>query len=242
MRSRRSPSPRPTGSQMVLAPLASMVVNPHLYKNVGYDTLKDLDPVALVADLPLLMVANPSVPVKNVPELIAYAKANPDKLTHPSAGNGTLSHLGFEDLKRRAGITILHVPYQGSPRAMADLVGGAVHVALDTVVVTQSHIQWALAAAAGDRVRPAAAGLPGYADHRRAGLPGLQPVGMARHRRAGRHAEGAHRATRAVAGRDREDAGGRREIRRSRRRRPAPWARKSSAHTSPRRTSAGRAW
>ena len=151
----------PDGSQVVLAPLASMVVNPHLYKNVGYDTLKDLDPVALVADLPLLMVANPSVPVKNLQELIAYAKANPDKLTHPSSGNGTLSHLGFEDLKRKAGITILHVPYQGSPRAMADLIGGAVHVAMDTVTVTQPHIKSGklklLATAFGQR-------LPDFAD------------------------------------------------------------------------------
>ncbi len=163
----------PDGSQMVLAPLASMVVNPHLYKSVGYDTLKDLDPVALVADLPLLMVANPSVPVKNLPELIAYAKANPDKLTHPSSGNGTLSHLGFEDLKRRAGITILHVPYQGSPRAMADLIGGAVHVAMDTVTVTQPHIQSGrlrlLATAFGERL-PAFADTPTIAEQ---GFPGF---------------------------------------------------------------------
>ncbi len=131
----------PDGANLVLAPLASMVVNPHLYKSVGYDSLKDFEHVALVADLPLLMVAHPSVPAKTLPELIAYAKANPDKLSHPSSGNGTLSHLGFEDLKRRAGITILHVPYQGSPRAMADLMGGAVQVAMDTVTVTQPHIQ-----------------------------------------------------------------------------------------------------
>ena len=163
----------PDGAQMVLAPLASMVVNPHLYKNVGYETLKDFEHVALVADLPLLMVANPSVPVKNLPELIAYAKANPDKLTHPSSGNGTLSHLGFEDLKRRAGITILHVPYQGSPRAMADLIGGAVHVAMDTVTVTQPHIQSGklrlLATAFGQRL-PAFADTPTIAEQ---GFPGF---------------------------------------------------------------------
>ena len=101
----------PDGSMLVLAALASLVTNPHLYKSVGYDTLKDLAPVAIAADLPLLLVSNPALPVKTVPELVAYAKANPDKLSHPSSGNGTLSHLGMEDLKRRAGITILHVPY-----------------------------------------------------------------------------------------------------------------------------------
>jgi tripartite-type tricarboxylate transporter receptor subunit TctC len=84
------------GHTMVLAPLASLVVNPHMYKTVGYDTFKDLAPVALVADLPLLLVVNPSLPINSVPELIAYAKANPDRLAHPSSGNGTLSHLAMD--------------------------------------------------------------------------------------------------------------------------------------------------
>ena len=126
---------------MVLAPLASMVVNPHLYKTVGYDSLKDFAPVALIGDLPMLMVVNPSLPIDNVAELIAYAKANPDKLSHPSSGNGTLSHLGMEVFKQRAGITILHVPYRGSPPAMTDLMTGIVGVAMDTVAVTEPFIR-----------------------------------------------------------------------------------------------------
>lgn len=129
------------GRTMVLAPLASLVVNPHMYKTVGYDTFKDLAPVALVADLPLLLVVNPSVPVKTVAELVAYAKANPDKLSNPSSGNGTLSHLGMEVFKQSAGISILHVPYRGSPPAMADLMGGVVNVAMDTVAVTEPFIR-----------------------------------------------------------------------------------------------------
>jgi tripartite-type tricarboxylate transporter receptor subunit TctC len=152
---------QPDGASMVLAPLASMVVNPHLYKSVGYDTLKDFEHIALVADLPLLLVANPSLPAKTLSELIAYAKANPDKLTHSSSGIGTLSHLGMEDLKRRAGISILHVPYQGSPRAMADLAGGVVQVALDTITVTRPLVASGalrlLASAYGTR-------LPDFAD------------------------------------------------------------------------------
>jgi tripartite-type tricarboxylate transporter receptor subunit TctC len=151
----------PDGASLGLAPLASMVANPHLYKAVGYDSLKDFEHVALVADLPLLLVANPSLPVKTLPELIAHAKANPDRLSHSSSGTGTLSHLGMEDLKRRAGITILHVPYQGSPRAMTDLAGGVVQVALDTVTVTRPLVQAGtlrlLASAYGTR-------LPDFAD------------------------------------------------------------------------------
>ena len=78
----------PDGATMMLAALASLVTNPHLYKSVGYDTLKDFEPIALVADLPLLLVVHPSVPAKTLPELVAYAKANPDKLPHSSSGTG----------------------------------------------------------------------------------------------------------------------------------------------------------
>jgi tripartite-type tricarboxylate transporter receptor subunit TctC len=161
----------PDGHTMVLAPLASLVVNPHMYKTVGYDTFKDLAPVALVADLPLLLVVNPSLPVKTVPELIAYAKANPDKLENPSSGNGTLSHLGMEVFKQRAGISILHVPYRGSVPAMVDLMAGVVDVAMDTVAVTEPFIragQLRLIASAYSRRAPAFPDTPTVAE---AGFP-----------------------------------------------------------------------
>jgi tripartite-type tricarboxylate transporter receptor subunit TctC len=131
----------PDGHTLVLAPLASLVVNPHLYKSIGYDSRKDFAPVALVADLPLLLVVTPSLPVKTVPELIAYAKANPDKLANPSSGNGTLSHLGMEVFKQDAGLSILHVPYRGSVPAMTDLMAGRVQVAMDTVAATEPFIR-----------------------------------------------------------------------------------------------------
>jgi tripartite-type tricarboxylate transporter receptor subunit TctC len=146
----------PDGHIMVLAPLASLVVNPHMYRSIGYDTLKDLAPVALVADVPILMVVNPSLPIHSVAELIAYAKANPDKLSHPSSGSGTLSHLGMEIFKQRAGVTILHVPYRGSPPAMTDLMSGIVGVAMDTVTVTEPLVRAGklrlIASAYGQRV------------------------------------------------------------------------------------------
>lgn len=129
------------GHTMVLAPLASLVVNPHMYKSISYDTFRDFAPVALVADLPLLLVTNPSLPVKTLAELIAYARANPGKLSNPSSGNGTLSHLGMELFKQRAGISIVHVPYRGSAPAMVDLMGGLVDVAMDTVPVTEPFIR-----------------------------------------------------------------------------------------------------
>lgn len=131
----------PDGNTLMLSALASLVANPHLYKSVGYDTLKDVEPIAMVGDLPMVLVVNPSLPVKSLRELIAYAKANPETLSHSSSGNGTLSHLGMEDLKRRADIKIQHVPYQGSPKAMTDLVAGNVQVAMDTVAVTRPFVQ-----------------------------------------------------------------------------------------------------
>jgi tripartite-type tricarboxylate transporter receptor subunit TctC len=163
----------PDGRTLVLAPLASMVANPHLYKSVGYDTLKDFAPVTLVGDLPILFVVNPSLPVKNVAELIAYAKANPDKINYSSSGNGTLSHLGMEDFKRRAGISLMHVPYRGSPQAMTDLVAGMVSVGMDTVTVTQPFVQAgslrAIASAYSQRI----ASLPDVPTLAEQGFPGF---------------------------------------------------------------------
>lgn len=129
------------GTAVTLSALASLVTNPHLYKNVQYDTLKDFEPIGLVADIPLVFVANTAIPGKSFDDIVAYARANPSKLFHPSSGNGTVSHLAMEDFKRRAGLKIGHVPYQGSVKAMTDLVAGNVHVAMDTVAVTRAYIQ-----------------------------------------------------------------------------------------------------
>ncbi len=131
----------PDGSVMTISALAAYVANPHLYKSVGYDTLKDFDPVALILDIPIVLVSHPSLPVNSVAELVKYAKDNPGKLSHSSSGNGTISHLAMEDFKRRAGVKMVHVPYQGSPRAMLDLVAGNVQLGMDAVAVTQTHIQ-----------------------------------------------------------------------------------------------------
>jgi tripartite-type tricarboxylate transporter receptor subunit TctC len=106
----RSPA---DGTVITLSALAAYSVNPYLYQNLQYDSVRDFDPISMVADLPLALVVHPSVPAKTLKELVDYAKANPDKLTHMSAGNGTLSHLMMEDFKQRAGIRIVHVPYKG---------------------------------------------------------------------------------------------------------------------------------
>ena len=166
----------PDGATLSLSALAAYVVNPYLYKTVQYDSVRDFDPIVMVADLPLALVVHPSVPVSNLKELTDYIKANPDKLSHSSSGNGTLSHLLREDLTHRAGVKVLHVPYQGSPRAVADLIAGTVQVGLDTVTVLQPQIKAGKLKliAAGTKARlPAFPDTPTIAE---SGYPGFEAV------------------------------------------------------------------
>ncbi|MBS0454138.1 MAG: tripartite tricarboxylate transporter substrate binding protein [Proteobacteria bacterium] len=104
------------------------VINPGIYKTIPYDSLKDITPIAVLATVPLVLVVNPSVPVKSVKELIAYAKANPGKLNYGSAGNGSTLHLAGELLVSETGIDMKHVPYRGTGPLITDLIGGQVQL------------------------------------------------------------------------------------------------------------------
>ncbi len=103
-------------------------VLPSLKKNLSYDIQKDFVPVGMAARFPIVLVVNPSLPVKSVAELIAYAKANPTKLSYSSSGTGGGTHLAGELFNAMANTTMQHVPYKGSAPAMQDLVGGQVQV------------------------------------------------------------------------------------------------------------------
>jgi tripartite-type tricarboxylate transporter receptor subunit TctC len=164
------------GSVLTLSALAGYSVNPYLYKAVQYDSVRDFAPIGLVADLPLALAVHPSVPANTLAELVAHARTNPEKLAHCSSGNGTLSHLLMEDLKQRAGIRILHVPYQGSPKAMVDLIAGNVQVGLDTVTVVQPHVKAGRLRmiAAGTKSRLAA--FPDVPTIAESGYPGFEAV------------------------------------------------------------------
>jgi len=132
---------RPDGYTMVLSATAAYVTNPHLYKSVGYDTLKDFTPIGTLIDFPLLMVARPDAPFDDFPGFLKYAKAHPGELDHTSSGSGTLSHLGMELLQRETGTKLVHVPYKGSARAMTDIAAGNVDVGIETVTVTKPFIE-----------------------------------------------------------------------------------------------------
>ena len=109
------------------------VINPGIYKTIPYDSLKDITPIAVLATVPLVLVVNPALPVKSVPELVAYAKANPGKLNYGSAGNGSTLHLAGELLVSETGIDMKHVPYRGTGPLITDLIGGQVQLGFVSV-------------------------------------------------------------------------------------------------------------
>lgn len=116
------------GYTIALASFGNILVGPSLFPKLGYDPLKDLAPVVLVSQPPGLLVVNPGLLVKNVTELIAYAKANPGKLNYGSAGNGTWNHLFAEHFKALTGIQMTHIPYKGANPAVTDVIGGQIQV------------------------------------------------------------------------------------------------------------------
>lgn len=116
------------GYTIALASFGNILVGPSLFPKLGYDPLKDLAPVVLVSQPPGLLVVNPGLPVKNVSELIAYAKANPGKLNYGSAGNGTWNHLFAEHFKALANVRITHIPYKGANPAVTDVIAGQIQM------------------------------------------------------------------------------------------------------------------
>lgn len=120
---------------------AAHTISASLYKKLNYDPLKDFAPLTLTSTIPLVLVTAPSLPVKNLDELIAYAKAAPDGLSMASTGNGTPQHLTGELFKAKAGIKLVHVPYRGDAPMLADLIGGQVQMAFVTLSAALPHIQ-----------------------------------------------------------------------------------------------------
>jgi len=117
----------PDGYTLYLAS-TTFSVNPGLVKHLPFDTEKDFTPVTIVASSPLVFVAHPSLGVSNIPELVAYAKAHPGKISYGSSGPGTGGHLSVEMLKYMAGIDMVHVPYKGAGPALMDLLAGTVQL------------------------------------------------------------------------------------------------------------------
>jgi tripartite-type tricarboxylate transporter receptor subunit TctC len=118
----------PDGYTLILAADAQIVINPHLYKKLPFDTLRDLTPVASLVSTQFLLAVHPSLPVKSVQEFVEYARRASPPLVYASIGNGSQHHLVMEMLKRRAGINLVHVPFKGGGPALVALFGGEVPV------------------------------------------------------------------------------------------------------------------
>ena len=110
------------------------VINPHLYKKVQYDAVKDFTPVVQFVAVPLMMAANPALPAKSVAELISYAKSRPGQINYASGGSGASSHLAMELFKSMAGVDLNHIPYKGTGPLIIDLIGGQVSLTIASAV------------------------------------------------------------------------------------------------------------
>jgi tripartite-type tricarboxylate transporter receptor subunit TctC len=158
------------GQTLFMATIAHSIA-PGIYKNLPYDFERDLDPIALVASTPNVLIVNNELPVKSVAELIAYAKANPGKLNFGSAGIGSTEHLSGELFRAMTKTQLAHIPYKGGAPMMADLIAGQIQFAIETSPSAAPHIR-------GGRVRALAVTTtrrsPAYP-----GLPTLDESGLA---------------------------------------------------------------
>jgi tripartite-type tricarboxylate transporter receptor subunit TctC len=131
----------PDGYTLLLGNTSTLVISPLIYKNIGYDPRKAFAPVARIGTTSNLLVSNPAFSAKSVPELIAYAKANPGKLNYASAGIGTPPHLIGEMFKLRAGIDVVHVPYRGGGPSAQATIAGEVQFTFENPAVSIPHVQ-----------------------------------------------------------------------------------------------------
>ena len=134
-------SAEPDGYTLLLTAPPPLTINGSLYKKLPFDPAKAFAPVALIASVPIVLVVNPSVPAKNVGELIALAKAKPGTLNFGSSGIGSTNHLAGELLKSMAGIDIVHVPYRGAAPAMNDLLAGQIPFMFDNMPAVLPQVQ-----------------------------------------------------------------------------------------------------
>jgi tripartite-type tricarboxylate transporter receptor subunit TctC len=157
----------PDGYTLLMGGNSPLALNVGLYPRLPYDPAKDFETISRVATQPNLLAAHPKVPVKSVADLVKYAKANPGKLTYASNGNGSPQHLAAEQLKRMAGIDLVHVPYKGAAPTAAALLAGEVSVAFNIILLPLPYVQSGRLtglAVASARRSPLAPGIPTMAE------------------------------------------------------------------------------
>jgi tripartite-type tricarboxylate transporter receptor subunit TctC len=177
----------PDGYTLVVGNIAALAMNVGLYAKMPYDPVKDLTPIMRTVAVDYAMVVHPSVPAGTVGELVAYAKANPGKLSYGSAGAGSAPHLSMELFKQRAGIDLVHIPFKGGGPMVTDLLGGQIQVVIADQANLMPHVKAGRlrALAVGTLVRSAVypeiptiaeSGYPGFEARAWQGIAG--PAGM----------------------------------------------------------------
>ena len=131
----------PDGYTLLLGFDGTMVINPHVFPKLPWDTVKDFAPVTKLGDVTMILVAHPSVPAKNLAEFIALAKAKPQKFSYGTSGTGGTPHLAGELLKQRTGIAMEHVPYKGGGQAIIDVVGGQIPLVFTAIATAQQYVK-----------------------------------------------------------------------------------------------------
>ncbi|HEV7880782.1 tripartite tricarboxylate transporter substrate binding protein [Bradyrhizobium sp.] len=146
----------PDGYTLLVTYEGSQAINQSLYEKLPFDSLRDFYPIATIAVTPFILIVGPRAEAKNLKEFISFARANPDRLTYGSAGNGSVNHLLGEMLKTEADIKLTHVPYKGASAAIGDVIGGHIDAAFASVpsVISsvQSNVVRALAVSSGKRL------------------------------------------------------------------------------------------
>ena len=151
-----------------------MAINPAMYKKVSYDALRDFVPVTQIVSVPNLLIAHPSLPVKSVKELIAFAKSRPGRLTFASAGAGTSPHLSMELFLGMTGLNMIHVPYKGAGPGVVDVVAGHVALMTPTIISALGYVRGGRLRALGVTSAKRAAGAPEIPTIAEAGVPGYE--------------------------------------------------------------------
>jgi tripartite-type tricarboxylate transporter receptor subunit TctC len=164
------------GYTILMADLGPLAIAPSYYRQLPYDPIKELAPISQVAVLPFLLVVHPSVPARNVPELIALAKSKPGELNYASVGNGTAVHLATELFKQIAGVDIVHVPYKGSAPALTDLIAGRTSMMFVNVLSARSFLQSGQLRALAIGTPQRSAAMPDIPAVTEYALPGFQAV------------------------------------------------------------------
>lgn len=131
----------PDGYTILMGAVATHAINPTLYKSIPYDAVRDFQPVTQIASTPNVLVVNPALPVANVREFIAYAKAHPGQLNFGSGSTGSAGHLAGELFKKMAGVEMTHIPYKGAGPAMQDLIGGRIQLMFDNLASSLGQIR-----------------------------------------------------------------------------------------------------